>query len=82
LGYGERARPWQLTVRDLRRALETADDDQVVTFSIAPDRVSGVSEAAASGITVIFNVEVRGAAGPVFGLSAVGLAAEQMSRYS
>jgi hypothetical protein len=56
--------PWQLTVAELRKALEHAQDEAVVTLEIPPGFKSP------EDLTLICNVEVVGTGiGPVFKLA-------------
>ncbi len=63
-------RPWMLTVGELRRALSSADEHQVVLFALPPEHLQGVPEALQAGVTLVFNVRITGGTGPVFGLTA------------
>ena len=62
--------PWQLTVAQLREALESANDHQIVVFGIPPGDVHLLRQAAEVGMTLVFNVAADGGDGPVFRLSA------------
>lgn len=59
------AAPWQLTVSELRAALEQADDRAVVVLRVKAGDLD-VLESEADGLTVGYNVDVDRSGGAVF----------------
>jgi hypothetical protein len=66
--------PGLLTVRELRKALDAAHPDQVVSFSLSSDDIAAVRAAVPEGLRIVFTVKVDQVSpkGPVFRLTSGG----------
>jgi hypothetical protein len=64
----------QLTVRELRRALDAAHPDQIVSFSLSDDDVATLGATVPEGLRIVFAVKVDQVSpeGPVFRLTSGG----------
>jgi hypothetical protein len=69
-----RTPPGLLTVRELRKALDAAHPDQVVSFSLSDDDIAAVRATVPEGLRLVFSVEIDQASsrGPVFKLTSGG----------
>jgi hypothetical protein len=66
--------PRLLTVRELRKALDTAHPDQVVSFSLSDDDIATLGATVSEGLRIVLAVKVDQASpeGPVFRLKSDG----------